>query len=239
MQLELTADTLVFFIDDTGHEALPRGHYVYGLGGCGLMAPELDFLRAQWREVRRIVAGTPAAPLRASNLRVEELIKEHIETITSFFTSHPIARIAVTITTATKLHPDISTVDLVSKALLNRIGDIAKWTQFGRLAIVIESSERADPLLQQALSALRLDVDGAQVPADVYFMPKAAHEPALEVADFIVHTAGGQARSKLGGRSGFRLDYQAVFQSVDKKLLSCFHIDLVEKNEPIPPTTAA
>lgn len=233
MNLELTPDTLVFFIDDTGHEALPCGHQVYGLGGCGLMASELDRLvREPWREVRRIVNGSPEIPLHASDLNVGELSNDQIGAIASFFTTQPIARVAVTVTSATKLHPDLPTVDLVTKALLNRFADIAKWILFSKLAVIIESSKRADPLVQAALANLRLEVDGAVLPADVYFMPKAVGEPALEVADFIVHTAGGQAKWKLNSRTGFRLDYKSIFHANDERLVSRFDIDLVQKDKP-------
>jgi hypothetical protein len=230
MQLELTLDTLTFFVDDTGHETLPIGHHVYGLGGCGLMAPELEpVVRAPWREVRRRVAGSPDAPLHASKLKVDELTQGQIEAITSFFTSQPMARIAVTVTSVTKLHPDLPTVELVSKALLNRMAEVAKCWQFGRMAVVIESSERADTLLQATLRDLRLEVDGAVLPAEIFFIPKSAHEPALEVADFLIHTAGAQAKWKVDGRSGFRRDYKAMYQSPDPKLVSRFDIDLVER----------
>jgi hypothetical protein len=233
MKLELAPDTLVFFVDDTGHEALPSGHHVYGLGGCGLLASELEpLVRVPWREVRRHVAGSPDAPLHAATLKVEELTDDQINAIASFFTSQPIARIAVTITSITRLHPDLPTIELVLKALLNRIADVAKWKQFARLAVVIESSERTDRLLQAVLRDIRVEADGTVLPADIYFMPKSAHEPALEVADFLIHTAGAQAKWKVNGKTGFRRDYKAIFQSVDAKLVSRFDIDLVEKNMP-------
>jgi hypothetical protein len=195
------------------------------------MAAELDLLvRGPWREVRRKVLGSPDASLHAADLR--NPTEEQIEAITAFFTSGRFARIGVTITSATKLHPDLPTIELVAKALLNRIADVGQWTQLALMAVIFESSKRADPLLQAALADLRLEVDGARTPIEVFFMPKSANDPALEVADFIVHTAGGQARRKLGGKAGFRLDYQAIFQSVDRKLVSRFDIDLVEKNTP-------
>jgi hypothetical protein len=200
------------------------------------MAPELEpVVRIPWREVRRRVAGSPDAPLHASKLKVDELTQGQIDAITSFFTSQPIARIAVTVTSITKLHSDLPTVELVTKALLNRMADVAKWRQFGRMAVVIESSERADTLLQASLRDLRLEVGGTVLPADVYFMPKSAHEPALEVADFLIHTAGAQAKWKIEGRSGFRRDYTAMYQSLDPKLVSRFDIDLVEKNSSVAP----
>jgi hypothetical protein len=169
MNLELTPDTLVFFVDDTGHEALPSGLHVYGLGGCGLMAVELDpLVREPWREVRRQVLGSPDGPLHAADLR--DPTQAQIDAITAFFTSRRIARIAAR---SRRFHRAY-----LSKALLNRIADVAKWTQFGQMAVIIESSERADLLLEAAFQDLHLEVDGTSVPAEIFFMPKSAHEPA-------------------------------------------------------------
>ena len=59
MDLNLPEKSLVVFIDDTGHEALVKGHPVYGLGGCAAMAHYLDRLvRHPWHEVLRKVAGS-------------------------------------------------------------------------------------------------------------------------------------------------------------------------------------
>src|SRR5258708_6470997 len=45
-------------------------------------------------------------------------------------------------------------------------------------------------------------------------------QPALEVADFIMHAVGRQARQKLKKRGEFVPDFCAVFHSVDQKLTS-------------------
>jgi hypothetical protein len=57
-------------------------------------------------------------------------------------------------------------------------------------------------------------------------------EPALEVADFIMHAVGRQARKNLKQRDGFLLDFQAVFHSVDRKLASFIEVNAVSKHEP-------
>jgi hypothetical protein len=45
-------------------------------------------------------------------------------------------------------------------------------------------------------------------------------DPALEVADFIMHAVGRQARHRLQGQEGFVRDFAAVFHTVDAKLAS-------------------
>jgi hypothetical protein len=66
LQFNAADDRLLFFIDDTGHEDLD-GPPVYGLGGCSVMAPQLEsIIRAPWREIRRAVKGSPDVQLHAN-----------------------------------------------------------------------------------------------------------------------------------------------------------------------------
>lgn len=62
---------------------------------------------------------------------------------------------------------------------------------FVRVAVIIEESERSSLLVARAFEGFGLRVEDQEVPVEVAFMPKSAKEPALEVADFIIHTAGG------------------------------------------------
>lgn len=65
--LTIADQSLVVFVDDTGHEALVPCHPVYGLGGCAAMAGDLDrLIRHPWHEVRRKVAGSADPCLDAS-----------------------------------------------------------------------------------------------------------------------------------------------------------------------------
>jgi hypothetical protein len=56
--------------------------------------------------------------------------------------------------------------------------------------------------------------------------------PSLEVADFIMHAVGRQARRKLEGKAGFGLDFAAVFHGQDPKRVSYMEVDWVERNAP-------
>lgn len=62
MELSVPDRSLLVFVDDTGHEALVPGHSVYGLGGCAVLAADLErVIRHPWHEVRRRVRGSPSA----------------------------------------------------------------------------------------------------------------------------------------------------------------------------------
>jgi hypothetical protein len=68
MELTLSSDCLVFWLDETGHEALVKDDPIYGLGGCSAMVRDLDrVIREPWREVRKRVTGSRDKPLHASS----------------------------------------------------------------------------------------------------------------------------------------------------------------------------
>jgi hypothetical protein len=58
-------------------------------------------------------------------------------------------------------------------------------------------------------------------------MPKRSNEPALEVADFIMHAVHGQMRHRLENRPGFRKDYEAVFLKLSRSLIEFFELGSV------------
>jgi hypothetical protein len=95
---------------------------------------------------------------------------------------------------------ELGPVPTIAKTLQNRVVEIARWTRFSDLKIMFESSDRADPLIKEAFQDFGLEEDGRPIPVDCYFMPKSAGDPALEVADFIMHAVGRQARKNLKQR---------------------------------------
>ena len=220
MELKVADQSLCVYVDDTGHEALVPGHPVYGLGGCAVMAADLDRLvRRPWHEVRRQIRGSANEPLHAANLGHSPRPQD-IEAVASFFRSQPFARLGAVLPIETRRHNDIKVATIIAETLKRRILDIAKWTAFTELNVIFESSGRADSMIEEAFADFRLEEDGRPIPVECYFMPKAVHDPALEVADFIVHAVGRHARRRLEGRENFAPDFEAVFQLQDSKRVS-------------------
>jgi hypothetical protein len=191
-QLILPPGCLVVFADDTGHEALVPGHPVYGLGGCAVMEHDLEcVIRQPWREVRRAVTGSPDTPLHASTFS-QRASRRDIEAVAEFFRRQPFARLGAINSISTTLLQELGPVPTIAKTLQNRVVEIARWTRFSDLKIIFESSDRADPLIKEAFQDFGLEEDGRPIPVDCYFMPKSAGDPALEVADFIMHAASSR-----------------------------------------------
>ena len=66
-ELKYANDWLLVFIDDTGHETFAGTQNYYGLGGCVVLGAHYEGLQGQWREVRRLIKGSPDAPLHAAD----------------------------------------------------------------------------------------------------------------------------------------------------------------------------
>lgn len=230
--LNLSPGCLAIFVDDTGHEALVEGHPVYGLGGCAVLARDLEaVIRAPWRAIREAVTGSSDAPLHASEF-AGIATPEHMGRVAEFFIRQPFARLGAIVPFTTTFPDELGPLPTIAKVLQLRIVEIAKWTPFDSIAVIFESSQRADPLIQQAFQGFELEEDGKPIALECYFMPKHVGEPALEVADFIVHSVGRQARQNLVKRGVFVPDFKAVFQAVHPKLVSYMEVATITVNEP-------
>jgi len=220
--------SLVFFVDETGHEELVPGHPVYGLGGCAVMARDIDRLvRKPWRDVRFKLMGSPDTPLHAAEIKWQD-IPNGAQTAGAFFRANPFSRFGAILTTET-VRPSESHIMLLLKQVLgNRIAEVASHMAFREIAIIFEASSRTDRLIEDAFSDFELNEDGNLVPTSFFFMPKSAAEPALEVADFVMHAVGGQARRELNGKKRFGRDFQSIFHCVDSKLTSFMRVTEVQ-----------
>src|SRR5262245_41603712 len=116
--------SLVFFVDDTGHEELVKGHPVYGLGGCAVMGRDLDrLLKIPWRRVREHVTGSPDTPLHANTF--PSVAKPgDIQVVADFFHRQLFWRFGAILTVRTKLINDLSLMRTMKSVLENRINEI-------------------------------------------------------------------------------------------------------------------
>jgi hypothetical protein len=216
----------LFAIDDTGHERL-KGQTIYGLGGCAVMGH--DYYRClanPWGRRRAGTTGNFGSRLHAAEFR-RHATRANIAAMGRFFANQPFFRFAAVATVNTEYPRDRELMAWVMIVLKVRIAEILSRTPARSVALVFEASQRADPLVMQFFGALELEENGQKIPIDHCFLAKSAGEPALEVADFIMHAVGRAARHRLEGKTRVPPDFVAVFRRCHPLLTSLMFIDRV------------
>jgi hypothetical protein len=226
--LELAPDCLMFAIDDTGHERL-KGQPIYGLGGCAVMGRDYNRLIAQpWRIRRAATTGSFGGRLHAAEF-APRASRANIAAMGRFFANQPFFRFAAVSSLSTEYPRDRELMAWVMLVLKVRIAEILSRTPARSVALVFEASQRADPLVMQFFGALELEEKGQKIPIQHCFLAKGAGEPALEVADFIMHAVGRAARQRLEGKEVMPPDFVAVFRRCHPLLTSLMFVDRIEE----------
>lgn len=148
--LTLSDRCLVFFVDDTGHEALVSGHSTYGLGGCASLGRDIEHrIRAPWREIRKRVTRSPSTPLHASKFPALATSSD-MEAVANYFRISEFYRFAAIMTNQTELTNEISLMRTMKGAIQNRVVEIAGRTLCKEVKIIFESSDRANAQIREA-----------------------------------------------------------------------------------------
>jgi hypothetical protein len=207
-ELKPDVDDLLVFIDDTGHETFAGNQGFYGLGGCVTLGAFYPRLKETWGAVRRAINGDPELPLHASAM---ERKADNFAALSEFFLDPSFIRIAATATKAVNLPSGMHPCVPVMGQLQNEIAFVAATLPCKRVYIVVESSDRANEIVQVCFSQLSPINGTAPLPVVKSLMPKSSNEPGLEVADFIVSAAGSEVQRRLRGQSGHAPDFKDVF----------------------------
>ena len=225
---------LAVFVDDTGHEALVPGEPIYGLGGCAALGRDLGrTITEPWRAIRERVTGSPDIPLHANEFPTIAS-RDDMSAVAEFFRAHPFARFGATISVNTSLPDEMGIMRTMKEVLEMRINNIAEQhhTLCREVKVIFEASQRADKLIEEAFQTFKVHRWGwKHIPSECYFMPKSVAEPALEVADFVMHAIGRQAKQNLKKRGTFLPDFNAIFHAVDPRLVSFMEVDAVTKQD--------
>ena len=160
---------------------------------CVVLGAHYASLKAKWGEVRAIVAGHHGAPLHASKI---EHKSENFEALSGFFLDRSFIRIAVTTTNSIELPPNMHPCVPVMGQLRKEIAVIASVLPCKRIWIIVESSQRADPVVRNCFDQLTFLNTSLLLPVERCFMPKSSKEPGLEVADFIISAAGSEVQRR-------------------------------------------
>jgi hypothetical protein len=123
------------------------------------------------------VTGDPDAPLHAADL---DYTPKNLSAVSAFFKSSGFARLGVAPSNKTSFAVDMHTMAPVMGMLKQHIARLASALPCTTIALIFESSERADPLVQEHFGELGLMEEGRPIDVEHCFMPKSAGEPCLE-----------------------------------------------------------
>lgn len=206
---------LVFFVDETGHEFFADTQYpVFGLGGCAMVAGAMDAeIRSPWRAMKARHFGGADVPLHAADIR--GATTEQLTAISKFFKSGRFVRFAAVMHRKTQLPAGVDPYQILAPSLLQQYEKIAKRLVPApvEVAFIHEASKRGDKLLERYFGKVTVRVEGVEVASFQGLIEKSARDEALEVADFVINAAGGQAKHWSANRPGFRKDFKAVFHA--------------------------
>jgi hypothetical protein len=207
--------TLLLFADETGHEQFGGPDFpVFGLGGCAVIAELLDeILRGPWRRMKAEHFGGATVPLHAADLRNPTL--EQMTALSIFFRNQPIGRFASVASIQTQLPSEMAPYEAIAASIRNRWAELANRVvgSISGVAIIHEASHRGDDLVDRHFYGTTVMMGDVEIPVMKGLMRKSVGEEALEVADFIAHTAGCQARTWASGSEHQRRDFIDIFQA--------------------------
>src|SRR5713101_885502 len=213
--LQVSRTCLMFLCDETGHEQFADPEFpVFGLGGVAIMAGAIPHvIAAPWKKMKADHFGGENIPLHASDLRHPSA--RQLAALSEFFKMQEFGRFAVTLTSAAKVPEQLTSHEVISASIKKRWEELAARMNPTptEVAFFFEASERTDELIQKYFSPIFVNIEQSAVPVHYGLMDKSSGDPALEVADFIVHTAGRQALNWSRGKTGIRRDFQDIFHA--------------------------
>lgn len=224
---EIPPNWLIVMLDETGHEDVEANSAkFFGLAGCAVPAKLFhQVVGAPWIAMKIEHFGGEGTRMHAAKMRPSETQKNALG---NFFRTNQFARIACLATTLTTKQSPLPLHEIVERGLLTCISDVATNWRLEGVAYVFEHSERYTPQMAKHLGPQYELVqvhEGHQtrLPSKWFIMPKAIGWAGLEVADFIAQPAGAQIRDRMQDSTApLRQDFQLVFDSVERRLSSCW-----------------
>lgn len=229
--------TLLVAIDETGHEELADPRYqVFGLGGCVTTVAEYSTaIAAPWSALKNRHFSGARTPLHATGLRANA---EQAGAIGDFFRGQVFGRFAAVSTPATSLGTPLGRYESTALLMTRCLTEAAIEYDFNSVAVIFEHSQRTDPLVRKVFSPQTDHLSDVanrwRVPTQFYLASKAAAEPLVEVADFIVQAAGTAVSRNITTGAAFlnRRDFASVFEGGRSRRAAFIRLDELGSPEP-------
>lgn len=192
------------FIDETGTETLSNPNYpIFGFGGCGILAAHYEeWLMQPWKRMKLGCFGDADIPIHAVDIRptISNFDKK-VEGLNAFFENGPYARIASIHSTTTKIENGLPSFhELAIEVCRSQIYQASAPWKPTKIAVIFESCERTNLTVARRFmnihtaTAKYADGRSYEIPIETLFANKEAKLDGLEVADFIINTAGTTCR---------------------------------------------
>lgn len=230
-----SGESLLIFIDETGHEEFPdKNAPFFGFGGC--LSPSLLYdsqIDEPWKAVQSLFPKE-ALPLHAADLKMDQMSKKQLIAISNFFKNGVFGRFAAVTSSMFQNETEDTIYHLMARTTYSRILDITRkihGPDFQQIIMIFEHSERTDKLMGDYFNRYNFQrKDGTMVPIFRATQTKKDElTSGLMVADFVAHTAGAQTRARLRGDKKQRLDFQDIFQTENPNLSSFMEVTRASK----------
>jgi len=234
-KIDLLPTTALIMMDETGEEQLLDPNYrIFGLGGCCILAGDYSAnIATPWDKLRHDL-GLSDRAFHTTDMKIG---KKREGRINEFFSSNRFGRFATTVSAKTNNQTDYDLVNIVYRVFQNRIIDIIRWMNFTDIVIIHEDSKRLIPKLEQIVSAkFKFMHEGKEINVHYCKASKDLSLAGLEIADYIIHTAGSAVRDKNAGeieKLADRPKFHNIFNSVDPKYSSFFDIGSIDHKDEV------
>lgn len=229
-QVRLRPTTLLISLDETGGPDLLDPNYpVFGIGGCAILVGQyFNTIGGPWLSMKEQHFGGAYKPLHAVDLKAPS--SQQLEALGRFFRERAFFRMAAVLTKQTTIPGGVTRLEVLTAALINRIGAILQRVPCSDVVLLFESAYTHGELVWRTFEEMRLSrsIDGAAagVPIEMVHCGKEMRLPSLEVADFVVQAAGGAVRGSMRGRPLLaRKDFESVFRTTPPEWAEFIRLD--------------
>jgi Protein of unknown function (DUF3800)/SEC-C motif len=219
MGLEVSENTLLIFIDETGCEDLKDpNNPSFGRAGCAILGRHYNkIISDPWKKMKNEFFQGEHIPWHTNEIKFSKL---QIDVINKFV-DRSFIRFGQIFTNKTDFDERFTAHKVISESFVSHVIPKLreKFKRFSDMVLIFESSKRLNDVVQAEFNPdkIRAQIDkiyNSSFPIRYFLMDKKSCAPGLEIADLVAHTLGRQNRHfVIQEKQGFLSDFQKVFQN--------------------------